>query len=58
MPDKRTTVYWNPYLKTDQNGNTTVEFYSNDTEQADYDITIEGFIPEGTVYRYQQQLCN
>ena len=57
-PDKRTTLYWNPYLKTDQNGNTTVEFYSNDTEQADYDITIEGLNPQGIVYRYQRQLCN
>ena len=45
-------------MKTDPAGAATIEFYTNDTEQADYDITIEGLDPEGTVYRYQQQLCN
>ena len=58
MPDERTTLYWTPYMKTDPAGAATIEFYTNDTEQADYDITIEGLDPEGTVYRYQQQLCN
>ena len=56
MPDKRTTVYWNPYLKTDQNGNTTIEFYSNDTDQVDYDIDIEGIAPDGTIYKSRQKL--
>ena len=41
-PDERTTLFWNPYVKTDPNGNTTIEFYTNDTDQVDYDIDIEG----------------
>ena len=57
-PDERTTLYWNPYVETDSGGNTTIEFYTNDSEQADYDITIEGLNPEGTAYRYRRQLCN
>ena len=57
-PDKRTTVYWNPYVETDSGGSTTIEFYTNDSEQADYEITIEGLNPEGTAYRYRRQLCN
>jgi len=55
-PDKRTTLYWNPYLKTDPNGNTTIEFYSNDTDQVDYDIDIEGIAPDGTIYKSRQKL--
>ena len=55
-PDERTTLFWNPYLKTDQNGNTTIEFYSNDTDQVDYDIDIEGLDLQGTAYRYRQKL--
>ena len=55
-PDKRTTLYWNPYLKTDPNGNTTIEFYTNDTDQVDYDIDIEGLDLQGTAYRYRQKL--
>lgn len=58
MPDERTTLYWNPYMKTDPVGAATIEFYTNDTEEADYDITIEGLNPEGTAYRYRRQLCN
>ena len=57
-PDKRTTVYWNPYVETAPDGNIAIEFYMNDTEQADYDITIEGLDLQGTAYRYQRQLCN
>ena len=54
--DKRTTVYWNPYVKTDPDGNTTIEFYTNDTDQADYDIDIEGIAPDGTIYKSRQKL--
>ena len=54
--DKRTTVYWNPYVETDPDGNTTIEFYTNDTDQADYDIDIEGIAPDGTIYKSRQKL--
>ena len=55
-PDERTTLFWNPYVKTDPNGNTTIEFYTNDTDQADYDIDIEGIAPDGTIYKSRQKL--
>lgn len=55
-PDERTTLYWNPYVKTDPNGNTTIEFYTNDTDQVDYDIDIEGIAPDGTIYKSRQKL--
>ena len=55
-PDERTTLFWNPYVKTDPNGNTTIEFYTNDTDQVDYDIDIEGLDLQGTAYRYRQKL--
>ena len=29
-PDLRTTIYWNPVVKTDSEGKATVEFYSAD----------------------------
>ena len=55
-PDERTTLFWNPYVKTDPNGNTTIEFYTNDTDQVDYDIDIEGIAPDGTIYKSRQKL--
>ena len=58
IPDERTTLFWNPYLKSDPDGKTTLEFYTNGSEQSDYDITIEGLDSKGTVYRYQRPLCN
>jgi hypothetical protein len=30
IPDFRSTLYWNPSVKTDANGKATVEFYSSD----------------------------
>ena len=55
-PDNRTTVYWNPYVETAPDGTAAIEFYTNDTEQADYDITIEGIAPDGTIYKSRQKL--
>lgn len=31
MPDYRRTLYWNPNVRTDSNGNATIEFYNNST---------------------------
>ncbi len=30
LTDQRQTLYWNPYLVTDENGTTTITFYTND----------------------------
>lgn len=38
-PDNRTTLYWNPSVKTDKNGNATIVFYNSDiTKSIDVDI--------------------
>ena len=46
-PDNRTTLYWNPYVQTDTAGKSFVEFYSDDREDAELEITIEGVTDEG-----------
>ncbi len=40
-PDLRTTIYWNPIIKTDKNGKATVEFYTAD-EVKTYSYVLEG----------------
>jgi hypothetical protein len=41
MTDIRSTIYWAPYIATDQNGKATVNFYTADNSGS-YTITIEG----------------
>ena len=41
IPDLRTTIYWNPVVKTDSEGKATVEFYSADAVTT-YSYVIEG----------------
>lgn len=48
MPDYRSTIYWNPYVTTSSNGETTVSFYAADTPTT-YTITIEGTDFNGNV---------
>ena len=40
-PDLRTTIYWNPVVKTDSEGKATVEFYSADA------VTTYSYVMEG-----------
>ncbi len=46
LPDFRNTLYWNPRLRTDNNGQASVEFYSSD-ESMEYTIHVEGISDEG-----------
>ena len=46
-PDNRTTLYWNPYVQTDTTGKGFIEFYTDDREDAELEITIEGVTDEG-----------
>ncbi|MBS1319861.1 MAG: hypothetical protein HP046_07950 [Parabacteroides sp.] len=55
-PDQRTTLYWNPYLQTGLDGKAAFEFYSADSDNPRYEITLEGVTPEGSVYQYQQKI--
>jgi hypothetical protein len=45
-PDFRRTLYWNPSLTTDHQGNIGFSFYSSD-ERAKYRVEIEGMTYEG-----------
>lgn len=45
-PDYRNTLYWNPSVKTDNDGKAKIEFWTGDVK-ADYLITLTGITPEG-----------
>ena len=48
LPDHRRTLYWNPNVKTDDNGNTSIDFYNNrDCRQMI--ISAEGITVDGKV---------
>jgi hypothetical protein len=57
-PDLRSTIYWQPELKTDANGNAVFEYYNADGKGT-YKVTIEGIDKNGNigraVYRYKVQ---
>ena len=54
--DLRSTIYWNPEIKTDKDGNANFDFYNADGTGT-YKITIEGIDKNGNigrqVYRYE-----
>ena len=49
--DYRRTLYWNPALTTDAEGNATVTFYNNGYSKR-FDISAEGITPQGLIMRY------
>lgn len=48
--DRRSTVYWNPLLNTDNNGNAKFNFYNTD-ETGTYRVVIEGINDKGQLAR-------
>ncbi|WP_259069048.1 carboxypeptidase regulatory-like domain-containing protein [Mucilaginibacter sp. X4EP1] len=56
QPDLRNTIYWNPNLITDKNGNVNFNYYNADGA-ATYRVVIEGIDDNGNlgrlVYRYK-----
>ncbi len=46
--DFRPTIYWNPNVETDENGNATVEFYNSD-DLTTFKVTIEGITEDGKI---------
>jgi TonB-dependent Receptor Plug Domain len=46
-PDLRTTLFWNPNLKTDTNGNAQFSFYNNDNANNSISIRAEGLANDG-----------
>lgn len=51
-PDHRTTLYWNPKVKTDANGKASVKFYASDFSKR-YLVTLEGVSNDGTIVHHQ-----
>ena len=51
-PDQRTTLYWNPAVKTDADGRATVRFYASDVSRR-YLVTLEGVSDDGTIVHRQ-----
>jgi len=49
--DLRTTIYWNPKLETDDNGNVHVSFYTADKAN-NYSVVMEGISISGEICRY------
>ena len=45
-PDYRTTLYWNPVLATDENGNANIEFFNSDNAEQ-LQVQIEGLSDDG-----------
>jgi uncharacterized protein YfaS (alpha-2-macroglobulin family) len=54
-PDFRSTIYWNPNVTTDKDGNAAFEFYNADGKGS-YRVIVEGIDSNGNigrqVYRY------
>ncbi|GHT39470.1 hypothetical protein FACS189437_02910 [Bacteroidia bacterium] len=50
-PDLRTTIYWQPNVLTDDDGNVKLDFYTADTP-ATYSVIIEGVSDTGKLIHY------
>jgi len=51
--DNRTTLYWNPNLRTDKAGKATIRFYNNDSTKK-YKIVVQGIDKKGSVVLKEQ----
>ncbi len=49
--DLRTTIYWNPSVVTDVNGNCQLKFYTADRANH-YNVELEGIGPKGEICRF------
>lgn len=55
VPDARTTLYWNPSVQTDADGNGAVMFYTSDSP-GNYNLVIEGVTFDGRPCRFEKLL--
>lgn len=53
--DNRTTLYWNPRVRTDAGGRAKVSFFTADGS-GDYTVTLEGLLNDGTICRKRQKI--
>lgn len=55
-PDLRTTLYWNPVIRTDEKGNASFDFYTSDGSGTTYSVVIEGVTDEGRIIRSVEKI--
>ena len=53
-PDYRRTLYWNPMVKSDKNGNAKINFYNN-SRSTSFSISAETVIPLGIIGIYKKE---
>ena len=49
-PDLRTTLYWNPKVRTDKTGNAQLDFYTDD-KKSTYQVDVQGVAKNGAPLR-------
>ena len=55
LPDFRTTLYWNPSVKQDKEGKSSVEFWTSDFS-SDYEVNIQGITSEGMPFSFKKTI--
>jgi len=55
IPDFRNTLYWNPDIKTDEDGKASVEFYTSDIKGT-FTLLVEGFTRDGAKGKITSEL--
>ncbi len=55
VPDFRTTLYWNPAIKQNKEGRTSVEFWTSDFS-SDYEINVQGITSDGTPFSLKKTI--
>jgi len=55
-PDLRTTIHWQPVVRTDSKGVALFEFFTDD-EPTSYTVIIEGLANDGTIIRKEFSFC-
>ncbi|MDR0231263.1 MAG: Plug domain-containing protein [Dysgonamonadaceae bacterium] len=55
LPDLRTTIHWQPVVQTDNQGESSFEFYTAD-EPTSYTVIIEGLADDGSIIRKEEKL--
>lgn len=51
--DLRRTLYWNPNVKTDEQGQASIVFFSNARDRQNLRISVRGITPEGRYVSYE-----
>ncbi|HAX94361.1 MAG TPA: hypothetical protein DCY25_10535, partial [Bacteroidales bacterium] len=55
IPDFRNTLYWNPSVKTGNDGNAQVRFWTSDFRSA-YEVTIQGVSEKGELFSFRKSI--